>query len=170
MKLAGRVVYKSEKGPKQKLVHIDKPITRISTLCVHLLHEQLKKIELNLENHLPPILNITPKGEKVEEVKGIYKRHHVKLVDAVARELGIDSESILDFELCLADYQPGLIGGLDEEFIHAPRLDNLLSSYCALDSLINCDGTLDNDKCCRVVMIFDHEEIGSRSAQGADQA
>ena len=62
------------------------------------------------------------------------------------------------------------IGGAKKEFIYGPRLDNLLSSYTCLIAMIKSCKTLADDECCRVITLFDHEEIGSRSAQGADSA
>jgi aspartyl aminopeptidase len=58
-----------------------------------------------------------------------------------------------------------------EEFIFSPRLDNLNSSYCATVSLIDSvadKAALDNESAIRLIALFDHEEIGSRTAQGAD--
>jgi len=54
----------------------------------------------------------------------------------LADELGIEVENISDFELFLSDTQPATIGGVYEEFIFAPRLDNLMMSFCSLKSLI----------------------------------
>ena len=64
---------------------------------------------------------------------------------------------------------PPAITGLHSEFISSPRLDNLASSLCSLDALIthSKDGDKDNNEV-SMIMLFDHEEIGSSSAQGAD--
>ena len=94
-------------------------------------------------------------------------RHHSILVEALAKNAGISPRSIIDFEICMADYQPAEIGGAKKEFIFAPRLDNLHSSFCALKGLLNSESSLKNDSTVRIVTLFDHEEIGSDSAQGA---
>lgn len=59
--------------------------------------------------------------------------------------------------------------GLHNEFVASPRLDNLASSLCSLDSLVEYskEGDLDNAEV-SMIMLFDHEEIGSKSATGAD--
>lgn len=64
---------------------------------------------------------------------------------------------------------PPAITGLHQEFVASPRLDNLASSLASLDSLINYanKGPKDHGEC-TMIMLFDHEEIGSTSAQGAN--
>jgi len=75
-----------------------------------------------------------------------------------------------DFELQLCDTQPSAIGGALGEFIFSGRLDNLCSSYQALRALIDSsssESSLVNEKHIRLIALFDHEECGSGSAQGA---
>jgi len=73
----------------------------------------------------------------------------------------------VDFELNVIDTQPSAIVGLHKEFVSSPRLDNLGSSLVALDSLIECPAGKDDAEV-NMIMLFDHEEVGSQSAQGAD--
>jgi aspartyl aminopeptidase len=74
----------------------------------------------------------------------------------------------MDFELYLADAQPGTIGGVLEEFIFAPRIDNQLNCYAGLQGLLNGLDTLHEDSNVRMLALFDNEEVGSESAQGAN--
>jgi aspartyl aminopeptidase len=79
-------------------------------------------------------------------------------------------EEILDFELSVCDTQPSCIGGARKEFIFSGRLDNLASSFCALRALLDtCEdaASLTDESCIRAVALFDNEEVGSDSAQGA---
>src|SRR5690606_31441627 len=69
---------------------------------------------------------------------------------------------VLDFDLCLFDVNPPDLVGLNEEFIASARLDNLLSCYVGLRSLLASQG--DGH---RVLVCTDHEEVGSASAAGA---
>lgn len=92
------------------------------------------------------------------------------LLDAIAKELGLkDTAAIKDFELCLYGYQDAAIGGLLEEFIFAPRLDNLMMSYTSIQALVKSleNGSLEKDSTIRMVALFDDEEVGSASAYGA---
>lgn len=59
-------------------------------------------------------------------------KHHSALLSLLAGELGVESADIVDFELHVCDVQPGVLGGLTEEFVFAGRLDNLAMSYCCL--------------------------------------
>ncbi|KAJ5459714.1 Aspartyl aminopeptidase [Penicillium daleae] len=192
--VAGRVMTRANDGTiVQKLVKVDRPILRIPTLAIHL--DRQETFSFNKETQLFPIagliaaeLNRTgeskPSGaegasagndtEKVDDfspLKAVTERHHTHFVELVATEAGVKPEDILDFELILFDTQKSCLGGMLEEFIFSPRLDNLNSSYCATVSLIDsvADKTaLDNESSIRLIALFDHEEIGSRTAQGAD--
>jgi aspartyl aminopeptidase len=68
--------------------------------------------------------------------------------------------------------QPAVLGGISREFCFSPRIDNLFSTFCALESIIKseADTPLENYECIRMVAMFDHEEIGSTSSHGADSA
>ena len=104
-------------------------------------------------------------------LKAITERHHPYLVELIAAEAGVKPADVLDFEMILFDTQKSCLGGLLEEFIFSARLDNLNSSYCATAGLIDSvadSSALDDESSIRLVALFDHEEIGSRSAQGAD--
>lgn len=100
------------------------------------------------------------------------QQHHPLLLQLLAEELGEDVsvDNIVDFELQLCDTQPSAVGGALREFVFSGRLDNLASSYQALTALIHScqgEGALEEEVNVRLVALFDHEEIGSMSAQGA---
>jgi aspartyl aminopeptidase len=77
-------------------------------------------------------------------------------------------DKIRDFEVCLYDTQAASLGGLNEEFIHSARLDNLMMSFCALNALAETSSSVPADSLIRVVALFDNEEVGSNTAHGAD--
>jgi len=72
--------------------------------------------------------------------------------------------------LCLYDVQPAAVSGVRDEFIHSARLDNLFMSYCTLQSLLESVDSGLQGFGIRTAILFDHEEIGSQSAQGADSS
>lgn len=168
-------------------------VLRIPTLAIHL--DRQESFTFNKETQLFPIaglvaaeLNRTgrnPKPATAESstesdepadahfspLKTSTERHHPYLVELIADEANVDSSSIVDFELVLYDTQAACIGGLNNELIFSARLDNLGMSYCSVASLINSVGApfaLDDERCIRLICLFDHEEIGSTTAQGAD--
>ena len=78
---------------------------------------------------------------------------------------------LVDFEMVLYDTQKSCVGGLNEELLFSARLDNLGMSYCSTMALINSvasASSLDDESAIRLISLFDHEEIGSNTAQGAD--
>ena len=83
-------------------------------------------------------------------------------MDRVATDLGIEIRQIIDFELSAYDTNEPTITGMHGEYISSHRIDNLASSYCAVDSISNYlkDGSnTGNDV--SMVVLFDHEEVGS---------
>ena len=109
--------------------------------------------------------------EQFAPLKITTERHHPYMVELIAKEAGVPASAIVDFELVLYDTQKACIGGLNDELIFSARLDNLGMSYCSVTALINSlssPSALDNEHCIRLISLFDHEEIGSTTAQGAD--
>lgn len=106
-------------------------------------------------------------------LKSVTQRHHPYIVEVIATEAGVSAQNILDFEVLLYDTQQACLGGLLEEFVFSARLDNLNSTYCAIEALtasVSADTALNDDPSVRLIACFDHEEIGSTSAQGANSA
>lgn len=190
--IAGRLIIKEKKDDTfsytHKLVHIEEPIMRIPTLAIHLDRGVTDGFKVNTQSHLVPVLATSVKAElqKLEEQNGPTedkmktdgiephekrsidnRKHHSVLLQLIADNAGCKPDEICDFELQLCDTQPSIIGGALKEFIFSGRLDNLCMSFCSLKALIDSTSYLDEETGVRMVALFDHEEVGSNSAQGA---
>lgn len=162
--VAGRVMVSTSNGEfESKLVLINKAILRIPTLAIHLDREVNKTFTFNKETHLRPILATSIKAKLEDTDSG----HSPVLLNVIAKELNVSVEKIHDFELCLFDTQGGNIGGALDEFIFAPRLDNLCCSWVATEALLTSEENLMQDENVRMVALFDNEEVGSNSLMGA---
>ena len=112
-------------------------------------------------------------AESVEQVPApqMKDKHPSVLLELLAQELGVKPEHIQDFELSLADTQPAAVGGIANEFIHAPRLDNQMTCFCATTAIINAHASsaaLAQSSSIRAMALFDNEEVGSVSTHGAE--
>ncbi len=158
LSLAGRVHVQRGVHLTTHLVRFDRPMARVPSLAIHLNRGvNTDGLILNAQQHLPPLLGLEALGPL--DVR--------ELVAARLGETGhpTSGKDILGFDLSLYDVVPSTRSGLRGELLHAPRLDNLASCHAALSALLAVDGPHDAT---RGVVLYDHEECGSRSAQGAD--
>ncbi|GFI10183.1 putative M18 family aminopeptidase 2 [Lachnospiraceae bacterium] len=151
---AGRVVLRKDDifHPEVRLVDFRKPFLTIPNLAIHINRDVNKGVELNKQTDMLPVLGL--EGEEKDEK--FFLKH-------LACELKAEPEDILEYELGLYNTDTGALLGLSEEFISAPRLDNLTSVQAVVSGLIS--GERENGF--NVGAFFDHEEIGSRTKQGA---
>ena len=104
-------------------------------------------------------------------LKAPNERHHPHIVELIADEVKVAPSDIVDFEMILYDTHKPCVGGINEELLFSARLDNLEMSFCSIMGLVNSvksSSSLDNEQSIRLISLFDHEEIGSNTAQGAD--
>jgi aspartyl aminopeptidase len=149
--LAGRVSVRRRDGPDSALVHLDGAVARIPQLAIHLDREVNQAgLVLSPQQHLLPLW--APDGE-------------AGVLEAVAQAVGGAVDDLLAWDLMLHDVQPAALTGPGDEVLVGGRLDNLVSSFVAVEALIA--GPEEPDAV-GVVCLFDHEEVGSVSRTGAD--
>ena len=154
LSLAGRVFFEGEAEPR--LLNLERPVCRIPHLAIHLDPEVNEKgFKINRQTQLPPVLGLSDPARE----PGWFD-------DLLRAELGVD-RPVLAFELMLHDVVPSCVSGLEGEFLHAPRLDNLASCHAALTALRSSAERGPAERTWGVAL-YDHEEVGSASAEGAD--
>lgn len=155
LSVAGKVVLKSEQtfAPEVRIVDMEKPLFTIPNLAIHLNREVNKGIELNRQTDMTPIAGIG--AEDLDD------KFFVKMI---ARRLNVSVSEILDYELYLYNCDAGDLLGMNEEMISAPRLDNITSVEACLQGICHTK----RDTGINGILLFDNEEIGSRTRQGAD--
>lgn len=154
LSLAGRVAIKGNGKPVSRLIRFQKPLLRIPQLAIHLNREINEKgLLLNKQKHMPPIMGLLHDSMDSENA----------LKKLVAEELDCRAEDIVSMELSLFDTQPSSLGGMDSEFIFAPRLDNLASCHAAASALVESRHAA---PATHVIAFYDNEEVGSVTAQG----
>ena len=156
LSLAGRVNYLDEDGDiNQLLVNFENPVAVIPSLAIHLDREADKDRTINSQTDIPPVLLKLPSDDKPD-----FKQ---MLMQLMQKQYDIcDAEEVLDYELSFYDVQPPAYVGLHQDFIASARLDNLLSCYTGLMSLLESSEDVTSLLVCN-----DHEEVGSVSSSGA---
>ena len=154
--IAGRVILKGDNilKPVETLVNINRPVCIIPNLAIHMNRSINEGVALNKQKDMLPFVGLL--NETLEKDNF--------LLNTVANELGRKSEEILDFDLFLYEYEKGNLIGVNEELISSGRLDNLAMAHASLHALINAEAKSGVN----VAVVFDNEEVGSSTKQGAD--
>jgi aspartyl aminopeptidase len=158
LSLAGRVALRGDAAPHTRLVDFARPLLRVPSLAIHLNREiHQEGLKLNAQTQLVPVGGLE-QGPPLAELLASELR--------AQGDAGVRAEDVVGFDLALYDVQRAAVAGLRGEFLHSARLDNLASCHASLCALIAaCDAP--PPEFTRLVVLYDHEEVGSRSAQGA---
>lgn len=153
--IAGRVIVRGEDtlAPKTLLLHVKRPLLQISNLAIHFNRQVNDGVKLSKQKDMLPILGILT--DELERGS--------LLMNIICSELNIRQEDILDFDLYLADATPACTFGAHDEFISSGRLDDLSMCYAGLEAMTATETT----DATKVLAIFDNEETGSQTKQGA---
>lgn len=155
LSIAGRVILRSNNPlrPEARTINFRRPLLTIPHLAIHFNRAVNDGNPLSRQKDMLPVIGI---------VKSTFERDHL-LLNLVADELGVEPEEILDFDLSLYDTTPACRIGLNNEFISSGRLDDLMMAHAAITALLESDDMAMT----RVAAIFDNEETGSGTKQGA---
>ncbi len=155
--LAGKVVLAGENKPSEissELIWIDRPLLRVPSLAIHLNRDyRTEGLKLNNQNHMAPLLGLADESDSTTGLKSL-----------LAKELQVEPERVLSWELSLADTVAPCLGGMDNEFIFSPRLDNQAMCHASILALMRVQNA---PAATSVVCLYDHEEVGSGSSSGA---
>lgn len=161
LSLAGRVVLAGESmtEPEVHLMRIERPILTIPNLAIHFNRQVNDGVALSKQKDMLPVLTIQ---QTVSDERGAVSGSILKAL--ISEELGVKAEDILDFDLYLYDTTPAQCVGLHGELIQSGRLDDLSMAHAGMEALLTDAETPEVTKC---LAIFDNEETGSQTKQGA---
>lgn len=157
--LAGRVIVKSKDvmSPTTLLLHVKHPLLQISNLAIHFNRQVNDGVKLSRQKDVLPILGIiNDELEKGNLLMNI-------ILEELNKQQTVAREDILDFDLYLADATPACTFGAHNELISSGRLDDLSMCFAGLEALLASQPT----DTTQVLAIFDNEETGSQTKQGA---
>ena len=157
--LAGRVIVrgKDEYTPQTLLMHVKRPLLQISNLAIHFNRQVNDGVKLSKQKDVLPLLgNVSDELEKGNMLMNV-------ILEELNRQQPVKREDILDFDLYLADATPACTFGVHNEFISSGRLDDLSMCFAGLEALLGSG----KSAVTKVLAIFDNEETGSQTKQGA---
>lgn len=149
LSVAGRLIVKGKDGMESRLVNLDKDAALIPNLAIHMQKEMNKGIEYNPQTDMEALI-----GE------GSFKGN---FMEEIAKAAGVKSEKILGTDLFLYNRDKCRLLGMDDAFITGPRLDDLECAFAGMTALVNEQ----SKNYCNLCVIFDNEEVGSGTKQGA---
>ena len=150
LSVAGRVIIRTEEGIETRLVNVDRDIMIIPNLAIHMNREMNDGYKFNAQVDLLPLF--CQKGEEADAFMGL-----------IATEAGVRVEDILDTDLYLYNRMPAVTLGLHNEFIASGRLDDLQCAFASLKGFLEAEP----GDSVAVLCVFDNEEVGSSTKQGA---
>ena len=153
LSVAGRVVVKGEQGIETRLVNIDKDLLVIPNVAIHMNREMNKGVEYNPQVDMLPLFADCSESKKKSS-----------LMKRVAKAAGVKQDEILGHDLFLYTREKGRIIGENGEFVMSPRLDDLQCVFASSKAFMESE----SKGYINVCAVFDNEEVGSGTKQGAD--
>lgn len=158
--------------PEIHLIDVRRPVAVIPNLAIHMNREANKGVEWNRQTDLMPLISTksdkegNKDGGTASRGTGQEEGLQQDFLAFLAEELSVKPEDILEYELWLTCLEEPRLAGIRNDFLVSPRLDDLTSVQALLSGII--EGS--RERGFNLIALFDHEEVGSRSKQGAASA
>lgn len=149
LSVAGRVVVNRGDGIESVLVNLDRDLCLIPNLAIHMNRQINEGYAYNAQKDMLPLL-----GEGT--AKG-------KLKELLAGAAGVEEEALLGYDLFLYLREDGRIWGAEQEFYSSPKIDDLQCAFASKEAFLQAENT----GMSKVLAVFDNEEVGSGTKQGA---
>ncbi|MCH5226709.1 MAG: M18 family aminopeptidase [Muribaculaceae bacterium] len=162
LSMSGRITVKSDKKfqPREIVFDLKRPVAIIPHLAIHFNRGVNEGNHLSVQKDMRPVVGYFDAStlEKARSHKGV-------MMEMIAKECGVESEDILDYEISLYPVISAQRCGINNEYISSGRIDDLSMAFAGLEALLSTCYT-DSDNM-RILAIFDNEETGSGTRQGA---
>ena len=153
LSLAGRIVYEQEGILVTKTVNLDELTCIIPNVAIHMNRDMNKGVEYNPQTDMRPLIGLSKDMPELRKL--------------IADKAGIQQDSILGEDLYVYSKEKCCLMGTSEELLGGPRLDDLECVYAGLQGFLSALGARDKT-IIPMLAIFDNEEVGSGTKQGAD--
>ena len=147
LSVAGRAAVETSDGIEMRLVNIDRDLVTIPSVAIHMNGTVNDGVKLDPSKDMLPLLSIDKNAD---------------ISELIADELGVSADEIISSDLMLYSRQQPATLGVSQELILSPRLDDLSSVYASLEAFLDAE-----PEAVSVLAVFDNEEVGSQSKQGA---
>ena len=152
LSVAGRLIVRQDGKIREKMVAVDRDLLVIPNLAIHMNREVNDGYKYNVQKDMLPLFSD-------KEGKG-------RFMETVAEAAEVKTEDILGHDLFLYDRTPGTLWGVNEEFVSAPRLDDLQCAFSSMEGFLQGN----REESISVHCVLDNEEVGSSTRQGAASA
>ena len=168
LSVAGRILVRDEKedsGIRSIIVNLDKDLAVIPSLAIHMNRDANSGYSYSFQKDMLPIVSMTGNSEKDKKSS---------IMSLIAQASGVEVNSILGNDLFLYIREKGTVWGVRDEFIGSSRLDDQECVWCTLDGFLDAvkndklDYADETSEYVKLLCVFDNEEVGSRTKQGAD--
>ena len=150
LSVAGRIFVREEGEIRSVLVNMDRDVAVIPSLAIHMNRDANTGYKYSFQKDMLPIISTMDRMRT--------------LMSMIAEETGVTENSIIGNDLFLYARDKGVIWGAADEFVGSPRLDDQECVWCSLKGF----SAAENSEYVKMLCVFDNEEVGSRTKQGAD--